>query len=222
MFYILNNDNEIVEIEDILRWGGWFELSDRRVGLTTVGEYRVSTAFLGINYRFMGDGPPLLFETMIFLDSQVEGELPHVLKYQERYATYAEAQDGHVRAVKRLETALELLTQQGKEHEKADSLSDSGEFNFLVVGYPLPVRLVDGLRYPHWRLVNDSRIDFVSVGEDNGQTVTTEPNGEPPQAETGTLTIAADNGVAVRVWDTEPGNFRIDAPETGDVDGLTN
>lgn len=51
---------------------------------------RVSTIFLGMDHS-MGDGPPLLFETMIF-----GGEHD---QYQRRYTTYEEAQEGHRKAV---------------------------------------------------------------------------------------------------------------------------
>ena len=50
-----------------LIWARWFETADRRVALTEVSGIRVSTVFLGLDYRFSGEGPPLLlFETMTF------------------------------------------------------------------------------------------------------------------------------------------------------------
>ena len=48
----------------------------------------VSTVWLGINHQY-GDGPPLIFETMVFSeDDDVDG-------YMRRYSTEAEARTGH-------------------------------------------------------------------------------------------------------------------------------
>ena len=63
---------------------------DRTVAKTTGGEPLVSTVFLGLDHQW-GYGPPLVFETMLF-DGPEDG-------YQERYATWAEAEAGHERAV---------------------------------------------------------------------------------------------------------------------------
>lgn len=58
---------------------------------TRVGLVEVSTVFLGLDHRYCGDdGPPILFETMIFGDGRDD--------YQERYVTLAEAEAGHRRA----------------------------------------------------------------------------------------------------------------------------
>jgi hypothetical protein len=51
----------------------------------------VSTVFLGLDHRY-GDGPPLVFETMIF-DGPHDG-------YQTRASTYDEAMAQHEEAVK--------------------------------------------------------------------------------------------------------------------------
>ncbi len=37
-----------------------------RVDETIIGQARVSTVFIGLDHRFSGEGPPVLFETMIF------------------------------------------------------------------------------------------------------------------------------------------------------------
>lgn len=51
---------------------------------------RVSTVFLGLNHAW-GNEEPVLFETMIF-----GGEHD---QYQERYHTWAEAEEGHKKAL---------------------------------------------------------------------------------------------------------------------------
>lgn len=61
-----------------------------RVGLTEVGGGRsISTVFLGLDHRFFGDGPPLLFETMMFPGCEMIG----------RCSTWDEAEEMHERAV---------------------------------------------------------------------------------------------------------------------------
>ena len=77
----------------------WADLRDSRrrvVGRTVVSfdPYTwVSTALLGLDHGF-GDGPPLIFETMIF-----GGE--HNL-WEDRYSTLDAAERGHLRVVKAL------------------------------------------------------------------------------------------------------------------------
>lgn len=56
--------------------------------LGTEIEIHISTVFLGINHNFTGEGPPIVFESMIFggvFDRQ-----------QRRYATWEEAEQGHI------------------------------------------------------------------------------------------------------------------------------
>ncbi len=73
-----------------------------KVGLDTVGDKRVSTVFLGLDHQY-GDGPPLLFETMVFPKDSYSD------LYCERYSTYDEAEAGHAKAVQGLKDGtLEL------------------------------------------------------------------------------------------------------------------
>lgn len=87
--YILDGHETTLE-PDLLKWARWFKQANRRVARTTIGagepETWVSTVFLGINHNF-GEGPPLLFETMIF-NGPLHDE-------QERYGTWDEAVAGH-------------------------------------------------------------------------------------------------------------------------------
>lgn len=90
--YILE-DGEPVAVLDVLEWARWIEAhpDQRFVGKTPLpGGGRVSTVFLGLNHQF-GDGPPILWESMVFgADDEV----------QERYETKAEAEAGHIRLVR--------------------------------------------------------------------------------------------------------------------------
>jgi hypothetical protein len=77
-----------------------FSEDDRRVALTTVGPYRISTVFLGLDHNHMMDGPPILFETMTFLDTT--GPLAGYEVGNEadrRAATWLEAEEQHQKAV---------------------------------------------------------------------------------------------------------------------------
>lgn len=89
--YILDGHTP-VPVEDILEWSKWCATAKRHVGDTKVGDIRVSTVFLGINHGW-GEGEPILFETMIFGSEKMKD-------YCERYATWEEAEDGHLRAVR--------------------------------------------------------------------------------------------------------------------------
>ncbi len=86
--YILNKDHTITQTEDILVWAKWFEkMENRRIAETEMGQITVSTVFLGIDHRFSNKGKPILFESMVFKNSESIDE--------ERYCTYEEAERGH-------------------------------------------------------------------------------------------------------------------------------
>jgi len=88
--YILDENGEPVLEDDIHVWGRWFEdIDNRRVAYDEKGPVSVSTVFLGLDHRRLGDGgSPLLWESMVFDDSW-EGET------QERYTSAADAIEGH-------------------------------------------------------------------------------------------------------------------------------
>jgi hypothetical protein len=96
---------------DVLTWGAWMEDFEQRVvGRTAVAEgVDVSTVFLGMNLQF-GEGPPLLFETMVrWEDGPLNQE-------QERYPTWAEAEQGHARMVARVRDAIKDLLEGEHGH----------------------------------------------------------------------------------------------------------
>lgn len=90
-WYVLKDKVPIL-VDDIEEWAKIFEGDDlRRVASTHLkGDIHVSTVFLGLDHQW-GDGPPLLFETMIFGGKHND--------YQERYPTWTDAEAGHVLAV---------------------------------------------------------------------------------------------------------------------------
>lgn len=89
-FYILDDEHNLITT-DVRTWGDWFQNNDNRiVAKTEVGDIVVSTVCLGLDHNW-GDGPPRLFETMIF-----GGERDQDCW---RCATWAEAEAQHERVV---------------------------------------------------------------------------------------------------------------------------
>jgi hypothetical protein len=85
--YIL--DGKMVVPADLTTWARWFEDAGatRVVAITEFAEAKVSTVFMGLNHRFSGDGPPLIFETLVF-GGDHDGAM-------DRYSTWEEAEAGH-------------------------------------------------------------------------------------------------------------------------------
>jgi hypothetical protein len=65
--YILDAEGEPVPTDDLFAWGRGYESPARIVKREMVGESKISTVFLGLDYgwRFHG-APPILWETMVF------------------------------------------------------------------------------------------------------------------------------------------------------------
>lgn len=91
------------------------------VAITELNNTRISTIWLGINHNY-GEGPPLIFETMIF-----GGEFD---QYQTRYTSLLQAVRGHeliVNAVKKGEkpslentNVIHMFLEWMKEQERLD------------------------------------------------------------------------------------------------------
>ena len=89
--YILNEHGQPVLEPDLIKWARWFEDGKRVLRQDRVGEILVSTVFLANDHNFMEEGPPILWETMIF-----GGEHD---QYQERYSSREAALEGHEKAL---------------------------------------------------------------------------------------------------------------------------
>jgi hypothetical protein len=98
--YILRGHVAVQE-PDLLTWAQWLgsSMAERRVAEQSIGQSRVSTVFLGLDHCF-GDGPPLLFETMVF-GGPLDGE-------QARCTAWAEAEVMHAAMVDRVKEATML------------------------------------------------------------------------------------------------------------------
>lgn len=89
-FYILDDEHNLITT-DVRTWGDWFQNNENRiVAKTEVGDIVVSTVCLGLDHNW-GDGPPLIFETMIFGGVHDQDCW--------RCATWAEAESQHERVV---------------------------------------------------------------------------------------------------------------------------
>jgi hypothetical protein len=74
--YILNDQGEPMEVNvdddaGLMHWAMWFDQANRIVKQERIGELEVSTIFLGLDHRF-GEGPPILWETLVFGGSTEE------------------------------------------------------------------------------------------------------------------------------------------------------
>jgi hypothetical protein len=104
-FYILENKTP-VPCPDIHAFATFFKnhKEERLVALTQIGDYRVSTVFLGIDHNFSDEGDPLVFETMIF-GGNFDGED----EYQTRCSTWEQAEAQHREAINYLGILLHTM-----------------------------------------------------------------------------------------------------------------
>lgn len=121
--YILVNKVPVA-VEDIFMWGDWMDdakLENRVVKQDQINDLLVSTVFLGVDHGW-GDGPPLLFETLVFwiyekpVTKEFMGKLytsdrEAIISTITRYSTWQQAEEGHERAVK--ETRKQFLKEIG-------------------------------------------------------------------------------------------------------------
>lgn len=117
-YYTLDDSLRPVACDDLdayMEWhssmplsAGWYQ---RKTGLGFVLSrdevapgIEVSTVFLAINHDFLGEGEPILWETMVFAKDW-DG------LYQDRYTAHADAVAGHTRVCRLIASeGLEALT----------------------------------------------------------------------------------------------------------------
>jgi hypothetical protein len=89
--YIL--DGKVPKPVDLITWARWFETAERQVSRDEICGHLVSTVFLGVDHNFTADGPPILFETMVFPSTtSLAAE-----EWCERACTWDEAEAAHQR-----------------------------------------------------------------------------------------------------------------------------
>lgn len=111
--FILDENQSPILADSTLHWGEWYQNAGerRRVGRDVVGQYEVSTVFLGLDHNWSERGWPVLFETMVFRlgedgdrdrnasdDDELDGRM-------ERYRTWSEAEAGHARMIDEVKQA---------------------------------------------------------------------------------------------------------------------
>lgn len=114
-WWILDEDHNPKTVT-VREWSEWYEAASkdgreaRRVASTETATMWVSTVFLGINHQF-GDGPPILFETMIFTREEYPKEFEGKITWHRddldtiRYATWDDALTAHTTIVRRIQKA---------------------------------------------------------------------------------------------------------------------
>lgn len=122
--YMLNDNNEPVEVPDVLTWAHWYETAQEQrrvvVGQENIGSFFVSTVFLGVNHRFNTDAPPILFETMVFRGKEeyepdeLDGEW---LDSTTRHETWGEAEEFHENLCESLKEVIRQRGEEKNEHE---------------------------------------------------------------------------------------------------------
>jgi len=101
--YVLDEKGQPVQEQDLIRWATWFgrsmepdpERGARRVAVSALGDWRISTVFLGIDHRFGSPGPPVLWETLVFGPEPWGG-------WTNRYTSRSDAEAGHKRLLNAL------------------------------------------------------------------------------------------------------------------------
>ena len=66
LLYVLDENGNPVPEPDGLKWSEFYaSINNRNVGFYKDDRCEVSTVFLGMDHQF-GEGPPILWETMVF------------------------------------------------------------------------------------------------------------------------------------------------------------
>ncbi len=111
LHYIIDKDHRF-HVVDLFAWAEWMEREDHaalvRVAETTCGPYWISTIFLGLDHSF-GEGPPVLWETMVFDQSKPqEHVLPLDGEMNRCAGGWEQAEAMHAEMVARVEAVLAL------------------------------------------------------------------------------------------------------------------
>lgn len=125
-YYRLVN-HEAVPCANVIEWAEYYERSNRVVKHDEIDGYVISTVFLGINHNFWGEGPPLLFETMVFKGETTirradgtELQVPLSIGYQDRCSTWVQAIAMHARAVEQYTSAARMIKGMVEDGAAAD------------------------------------------------------------------------------------------------------
>lgn len=113
-FYYLDDDHNVVGCNDMQES---YEKSKKHkvVKQEHIGPYFLSTVFLWIDHSFSDEGPPVLFETMLFMDGNFSD------LFCRRYCTWDEALAGHEEKAKEIRELVESIPTE-----------EEGEYGVLI------------------------------------------------------------------------------------------
>jgi hypothetical protein len=107
--YILKDKTPVLE-PDVHTWGRWIQKAERHVDDERIGDYRISTVFLGLDHAWGEDVPPVLWESMIFTSNEND---PLSCDCRRCSGSWEQAESMHAKMV-------EKVKQHIKEKEKND------------------------------------------------------------------------------------------------------
>ena len=132
--YILEDDGSI-KTASLMEWADWMENNreKRMIARDTVGDFYVSTVFLGLDHNFAETGTPVLFETMTFESAETvrhilgkerkfhkeagEAGLRTEIPEWGRWHTQEEALEEHKKIVEAVRTAQEKKPEVTEEED---------------------------------------------------------------------------------------------------------
>lgn len=103
----------------VLEWGRLVEDENYKiVKQTSLGDYLISTVWMGLNMAFFRDEKPLIFETMIFCENEETKKEDRLHMFQERYSNEQDAIEGHEIAIGVCRLHIEYLEAKKKGQER--------------------------------------------------------------------------------------------------------
>jgi len=97
-WYRINDEKDCVvecNAEEYIKWSQQDEGKIRLIAQEDVGKVWISTVFLGLDHNYTQDGPPIVFETMVFARDEEDKSINYDELEMKRYSTVQEAKDGH-------------------------------------------------------------------------------------------------------------------------------
>lgn len=112
-WFTLDDQEQLVPVDIVNTTAKWDPHGVWKPIQETVDGFMVSTVFLGTDHRF-GDGPPLLWETMVFDHRDDPRDMIDI--YCERYESAKAAREGHQVAIQWVKDGkAEAAVEDGQE-----------------------------------------------------------------------------------------------------------